>query len=186
MIEKLKVKVDNRGVPPDGFLWRLIIWGFDAPDEIFEINKNFDIYSSVFTELGPYDNDPMCRRCVMLECLRVLAGFESSWGKNIGVDTSNPLSVKNAERAEAGIWQVSADSMNLTPGLKDLIRKKGYGMSPEQFQSAMKNDWFLSCEYAARVLRVTTKHHGPVRDKFINPWLRRDCVEEFRTILQKM
>jgi hypothetical protein len=38
-------------------------------------------------------------------------------------------------------------------------------------------------EYTARLLRHTTRHHGPVRDHHIDPWLRRDAVREFEELL---
>jgi len=40
--------------PPVSFLDELVDWGSDAPDEIFRPNSNFDIYSSVAAQLGPY------------------------------------------------------------------------------------------------------------------------------------
>src|ERR1041384_1456757 len=105
-----KQKVLNRGVPPDDFLDELVAWGKDAPDDIFEPNDADDVYSSVFDALGPWE-DLAHRRAVMLEVMRVLAGFESSWDWNEGRDTNNPSSnTKNT--TEAGAWQVSADSMN--------------------------------------------------------------------------
>jgi hypothetical protein len=59
----------------------------------------------------------------MLEVLRVLAGFESSWDWNAGVDTTNPTCV-TPDTIEAGAWQVSANSTAFGEELKDLVLKK--------------------------------------------------------------
>jgi hypothetical protein len=78
-----KHRVLNRGVPPDSFLDELVAWGRTAPDDIFLPNPHKDIYSNVFKVLGPW-HDLRHRRAVMLEIMRVLAGFESSWHWNEG------------------------------------------------------------------------------------------------------
>jgi hypothetical protein len=65
--------------------------GVSAPDKIFSPNNKNDIYSVIKNELGPWAND-LERRAAMLEALRVLAGFESSWRWDAGVDTTNPHS----------------------------------------------------------------------------------------------
>src|ERR1700730_7868068 len=97
--------VANRGVPSDDFLDQLVAWGKKSPDEIFAPNDSSDIYSSVINTLGPWEN-VADRRVFMLEVMRVLAGFESSWHWNEGRDTTNATSV-TAETIEAGAWQVS-------------------------------------------------------------------------------
>jgi hypothetical protein len=79
-----KQKVSNRGIPPDDFLEQLVKWGKTAPDEIFLPNNNVDIYSNVVGILGPWE-DLLHRRAAMLEVMRVLAGFESSWDWNADV-----------------------------------------------------------------------------------------------------
>src|SRR4051812_3242095 len=96
-------EVYNRGRPPIGFLEELIDWASEAPIEIFERNDRFDIYSSVVAQLGPYGNLAH-RRAVMLEVLRVLGGFESSWDWEEGRDTTNPTSNRPCTE-EAGIFQ---------------------------------------------------------------------------------
>ncbi|MFL6757534.1 MAG: hypothetical protein ACJ8EG_08170 [Sphingomicrobium sp.] len=85
----MKAQVKNRGKAPDAFLDELIAWGKDAPEEIFAPNQVHDVYSSVRSTLGPW-RDNQHRRAVMLEVMRVLAGFESSWKWNAGRDGSNP------------------------------------------------------------------------------------------------
>jgi hypothetical protein len=95
-----KQHVLNRGIPEDDFLDQLVAWGKQAPDEIFAPNTVSDIYSSVKNKLGPW-RDLKHRRAVMLEVMRVLAGFESSWDWNLGVDENNPTSI-TPETIEAG------------------------------------------------------------------------------------
>jgi hypothetical protein len=176
-----KQKVLNRGHPPDAFLDELVAWGRAAPDEIFAPNAASDIYSSVAGELGPWGG-PLHRRAAMLEVLRVLAGFESSWDWEAGRDTTNPTSVTKVT-IEAGAWQVSANSMSFGQELKDLVLAKVGSVDGNEFQKAMKRDHELAMEYVARLLRRTVNHHGPVKRREINPWLRRDAVEEFQALL---
>src|SRR6516165_1797623 len=100
-----KQHVHNRGTPPEDFLHQLVDWGVAAPEQIFVRNEITDIYSFVEPELGPWANDRE-RRAAMLEVLRVLAGFESSWDWNAGRDVTNPDSDQPCTE-EAGILQVS-------------------------------------------------------------------------------
>ena len=176
-----KQHVSNRGVPSDEFLDQLVAWGKQAPDEIFAPNSISDIYSSVKNTLGPW-RDIKHRRAVMLEVMRVLAGFESSWDWNEGRDTKNPTSV-TPETIEAGAWQVSANSVNFGQELKALIMREVGTLDGNAFQKAMKKNHLLAMEYVARLLRRTTHHHGPVSRHEIDPWLRSDAVEEFEGLL---
>jgi hypothetical protein len=176
-----KQHVKNRGVPPNDFLDQLVAWGKEAPEEIFVRNPFSDIYSSVFNTLGPWDNN-LHRRAVMLEVMRVLAGFESSWNWNEGRDMSNPTSV-TPDTTEAGAWQVSANSMNFGQELKDLVLANVGTLDGTAFQAAMKQNHPLAMEYVARLLRRTTTHHGPVLRHEIDPWLRRDAVAEFQALM---
>jgi hypothetical protein len=173
-----KHPVHNRGIPPDSFLNELVAWGKVAPDEIFAPNsaKN-DIYSNVFGVLGPWQSLRR-RRAVMLEVLRVLAGFESSWNWNEGRDTSVTAAVTSTE-LEAGAWQVSANSMGWGPELKNLVLTKAGASDASTFRQAMKQNHPLAMEYIARLLRHTVDANGPVKRHEINPWLRKDAVTEF-------
>ncbi|WP_228021419.1 hypothetical protein [Vasconcelosia minhoensis] len=177
----VKQHVSNRGVPPNDFLDQLVAWGKDAPDEIFVRNPFSDIYSSVFNTLGPWQGIPH-RRAVMLEVMRVLAGFESSWNWNEGRDITNPTSVI-PDTIEAGAWQVSANAMNFGQELKDLVLDKVGTLDGNAFQKAMKLDHLLAMEFVARLLRRTTRHHGPALRHEIDPWLRRDAVAEFIALM---
>ncbi|HQU84044.1 MAG TPA: hypothetical protein PKY59_12995 [Pyrinomonadaceae bacterium] len=177
-----KQHVLNRGIPTDDFLDQLVAWGKQAPDEIFAPNTVSDVYSSVKNTLGPWQGIEH-RRAVMLEVMRVLAGFESSWKWNAGRDTTNPTSV-TPETIEAGAFQVSANSMNFGRELKDLVLAEVGSLDGNAFQKAMKANHPLAMEYIARLLRRTTSHNGPVKRHEIDPWLRRDAVAEFQQLLK--
>jgi hypothetical protein len=190
-----KRKVYNRGVAPDSFLTEMVEWARSAPDEIFEVNALKDIYSKVKPELGPYESLTH-RKAVMLEVMRVLAGFESSWDWREGVDTSR-LGDDTPDNSEAGAWQVSYDARLLHPSLRELLSRHDI-KSGVQFQRSMKFHHELAMEFVARLMRVNTKHNGPLykgveRDAIrrslrgaehsIYPWLSRDSVKEFEGLL---
>jgi hypothetical protein len=177
----LKQHVLNRGKAPDAFLDELVAWGKTAPEDIFVPNDASDVYSSVANTLGPWEG-PLHRRAVMLEIMRVLAGFESSWDWNEDVDRNNPTSV-TALTMETGAWQVSANSMNFGQELKDLVYAHVHSLDGNAFRRAMKQDHPLAMEYIARLLRRTTRHNGPVARHEIDPWLRKNAVEEFLALI---
>jgi hypothetical protein len=118
----------------------------------------------------------------MLEVMRVLAGFESSWNWNEGRDKTNKTSI-TPQTIEAGAWQVSANSMHFGQELKDLVLAKVGTLDGDAFQQAMKQDHALAMEYIARLLRRTTHHNGPVLRHEIDHWLRRDAVAEFQALM---
>jgi hypothetical protein len=185
-------QVANRGIPPVSFLNELVAWGKIAPDDIFfpSINHRDDVYSAVAAVLGPWDG-PRHMRAVMLEVLRVLAGYESSWDWNQGTDTSADKEAakhhqtRSPIQIEAGAFQVSADSMVLAPELKNLVFKRVGSLNATDFQRAMKRDHPLAMEYIARLLRRTITQNGPVlrHTVEIDKWLRKDAVQEFRALL---
>lgn len=177
----LKTKVANRGIPSDAFLDELVAWGRHAADEIFAPNAATDVYSSVKAALGPWRN-ALHRRAAMLEVMRVLAGFESSWDWKAGRDVTNPDSDK-PETTEAGAWQVSANSMNFGADLKQLVKTRVGSTDGIAFQKAMKADHVLAMEYIARLLRHTVNHNGPVKRHEIDLWLNRNAVAEFEGLL---
>ena len=189
-------KVLNRGNPPKDFLEEMVRWAKTAPDEIFAVNRLVDIYSKVFSELGPYEN-LLHRKAVMLEVMRVLAGFESSWDWSEGVDTSRAGS-DTPENSEAGAWQTSYDARHLHPQLRKML--KDYCIrNGIEFQEVTKKDHIFAMEFVARLMRYNTKHNGPLYkgmernairkslrgvEHSIYPWLKREAVEEFRLALQ--
>lgn len=186
-----KAVVLNRGIAPDSFLDQLIAWAKTAPEAIFLPNDRLDIYSKVRAELGPWEST-IHRKAVMLEVMRVLAGFESSWDWDEGVDTSR-LGDDTPYNSEAGAWQVSYDARLIHPDLLTLL--VGWGISSGiQFQRAMKFDRPKAMEFVARLLRYNTKHNGPLykgderlairrslrgETHSIYPWLSRESVREF-------
>lgn len=176
-----KRRVHNRGIPPDSFLDQLVAWGRIAPDDIFVPNSAKDVYSNIFRVLGPWQG-LRHRRAAMLEVMRVLAGFESSWNWNEGRDTNNRTSI-TPTTIEAGAWQVSANSMGFGQELKNLVRSKAGSLDGNAFQRAMKHNHQLAMEYIARLLRRTVNHNGPVKRHEIDPWLRTDAVSEFLNLL---
>lgn len=175
----------------------MVNWAKSAEDVIFTKNPHADIYSKVTSELGPFES-LLHRKAVMLEVLRVLAGFESSWDWKEGVDTSR-LGTTTPENAEAGAWQISFDSRML---FKDQAAKLIwiYGISGGiSFQQITKHNHQFALEWVSRLLRCNTKHNGPLykgqeriairkslrgEDHSIYPWLRRSCVQEFMQALK--
>jgi hypothetical protein len=118
-----KSKVHNRGKPPESFLNEIIDWARSAPEEIFQHNELHDIYSNVVADLGPWQSLAH-RKAAMLEVLRVLGGFESSWKWEEGVDVTNPDSNTPCTE-EAGIFQCSGNSMSFDATLKVFCCKQG-------------------------------------------------------------
>lgn len=171
----------NRGVPPVAFLDELVDWALQAPDEIFARNERRDIYVSVVEQLGPWTSDRN-RRAAMLEVLRVLGGFESSWHWTAGRDITNPAS-STACTEEAGIFQCSGDSMAFDPSLHQLLLNSGGDGSCDSFRARTKADHRFAVEYCARLLRFTTTHHGPILHHDLHAWIRRDAVAEFESFL---
>lgn len=169
-------RVHNRGLPPVAFLEELVAWGRAAPADVFERNLAADIYTSVVGYLGPWQSDDH-RRAAMLEVMRVLGGFESSWNWRAGRDVTNPTS-NTACSEEAGIFQSSGNSMSLSPGLRQLLQHASGQISCQAFIEATKDNHPFALEYCARLLRITVKHHGPIKNGHIHEWLRRDAVDE--------
>jgi hypothetical protein len=180
---------DDADVPPDSFLDQLVAWGKVASDDIFVPQGTDEVYGAVVTVLGPYESD-MHRRAVMLEVMRVLAGHESLWRWNQGVDSNPQTEVKTATTTEAGAFQVSANSMNLAPELRHLVMTRVGSTDPARFQRAMKRDHVLAMEYIARLLRNRIDANGPVLRwwkntpaRGIGSNLRRDAVQEFLDLI---
>jgi hypothetical protein len=191
-------QVFNRGSPKPAFLQELVAWGKTAPEAIFadQPGNEKDIYASVTEELGPF-GDITHRKACMLEVMRVLAGFESSWDFNEGIDTSR-VSEDTPQNSEAGAWQVSADSLAVGKDLKDLVKREAGTLDGIEFQRAMKSNHPLAMEYIARLMRHTRMANGPLykgtersklsqrvrgQEQSIYPWLSREAVAEFQAFL---
>ena len=181
-----KQAVSNRGIPPDSFLDELVAWGVNAPSDIFVDFSNRDgVFARVKKTLGPYD-DIRHRRAVMLEVMRVLAGFESAWNWNQGTDTGADAKAKTPRSAgeiEAGAWQVSANSMGLGIELRVIVAAEVGSTGAKEFQKAMKENHPLAMEYIARLLNRSIAANGPLLRNEIDKWLKRDAVAEFRGFL---
>lgn len=177
----IQAKVYNRGRPPAEFLSELITWGRDAPAEVFQPNDRADVYVRVRPHLGPWTSE-LYRRAVMLEVLRVLGGFESSWNWEEGRDTAKPTP-NTPTNEEAGIFQCSFDSLALDPSLRQLLLAQGVDATPQSFIETTKDNHAFAIEYCARLLRCTAKHHGPLKSGKMLPWLSRDAVAEFERLL---
>lgn len=187
-----KSRVHNRGRPPEWFLSELVAWGKTAPAKHFEATQNYDIYSSVKPELGPYKSDKH-RRAVMLEVLRVLGGFESSWRHTVGRDITNQNSMPNGCGEEAGIFQTSQNATYFGADLKfmQIDQCKNYTQKTiclnfiacSKDSPGNKANRKFVYDFTSLLLRRTVNHHGPVKRKEINKWLSRSCVAEIESKL---
>jgi len=177
-----KARVLNRGTPPDEFLEQLVDWAKHAPMDLFAPNSEpADIYTYVKPVLGPWTSVEY-RRGVLLEVMRVHAGFESSWNWNEGVDTTNHTSMTHLEGQETGAFQVSFDSTYI-----DNHRLAHFAQSedidtPQEFIPRMKLDHELALTYYARLVRFNVQWAGPIKRGEILPWLSRKSAEELRIL----
>lgn len=182
-----RTKVHNRGLPPIEFLTRLVEWVKSAPSDIFTPRANqpgeTDIYTSVKPVIGPTGpwTNMLNRRSAMIEVLRVLAGFESSWKPNTGADSANPAE-RDDETFSAGLWQISYNSRGFGADLREMLIKNGV-TNGKLFQAKMKEDFNFAAEYTARLLRHTIRHNGPVKNGYIHTWLSRAAVAEFEQFI---
>ncbi len=177
-----KAQVSNRGKPPDSFLNEIIAWAKLAPVELFAPNPEpADIYVYAKSVLGPYGSVEY-RRGVMLEVMRVHAGFESSWNWNEGVDTSNQTSMHNVEGQETGVFQVSFDSTYLDNGrMKPFAFEHGIE-TPQKFIPRMKSNHKLALDYYVHLIRFNVQWAGPIKRHEIDPWLSRKSAEELQML----
>ena len=181
MTNPLLAPVANRGHAPQSFIDELVSWGRTADEAIFAPNANTgDIYAKVRPTLGPWLS-PIHRKSAMLEVLRVLAGFESSWTWTCGSDSTRQAADTD-ENMEAGAFQVSWDSRNWGLDLRAVLIAHGIH-DGAAFQRGMKADHALACEYIARLLRHTTAANGPILRGEIMSWLSREAVTEFERLL---
>lgn len=177
----IKAKVSNRGSPPDEFLDRLVMWGREAPDEIFARNPNpKDVYASIVSVLGPWKSE-LQRRAAMLETMRVHAGLESSWNQYEGKDPGNHN--PDPKSWETGLFQVSFDSTEINnQAMKPFADAHGIG-TVGAFRPAMQANMELAFEYYARLVRVSVWWAGPFRRHYVQDWLSRPAMKEFEALL---
>lgn len=181
--------VHNRGTPPATFLNELVAWGRSAPDDIFAPNDDpEDVYNRLAPILGPWLG-AMHRRAAMLELMRCLGGFESSWNFREGVDTTNETSMRNIEGQETGIFQVSFDSMRLDNSkdtgddLHQCVMRYCGAIDVHRFIDEMKFNHTFALEYCARLLRNSFLWDGPIARHEIDRHLKRDAVTELMALL---
>lgn len=179
--EVCRAKVHNRGRPPIAFLEELVDWTRGASDDIFVESAGQDIYASVVGELGPWKS-LRHRKAAMMEVLRVLGGFESSWSWQEGKDVTGENSDTPCTE-EAGLFQCSGNSMSHDASLKALLVKVSGKSDCDTFRQVTKDNHAFAFEYCARLLRFTTNHHGPIKGRHIHPWLSTDAVAEFESFL---
>lgn len=187
-----KSRIKNRRTTTDDFLTQLVAWAKTAAVEIFAPNAEpQDIYGVIKPYLGPWRGLPgdaqniAHRRAAMCEALRVIAAFESEDDWHEGVDTTNAHSQTHVTGEEAGIFQVSYDSLPFGADLRALVAAHGV-TGPLSFIRLMKADHPLALEYAARLLRHTVRANGPILRTgadSISPWLSREAVSEFEVAL---
>lgn len=180
----------NRGSAPEGFLSALVEWARTAPEEIFSPSyggdNEPDIYDYLETQDGFSGRTLETRKAFMCEVLRVLGGFESSWNWKRGEDISAPRG-RAPEEIEAGMFQISANSMGFDRSLSDFFllryQKSIAGLDTDQvsheFQKLMKLDPEFAIEYTARLLRFTIRHNGPIKRNEIGEWLSIQSAGEF-------
>jgi hypothetical protein len=180
---KACLKKVKGSIPPALFLDELVDWAKNASDVIFTPNAKAksDIYSSVVGQLGPYTSTDH-RKAVMLEVLRVLAGHESTWHWNKGVDKDKD-EIPTPENEETGAFQVSWDGMGNDQSLKDFVKTTFGKTDTKTFITNMKTHHQFAIEYAARLLRVTVNANGPIKGNRIHGELSRDAVDEFLLFL---
>lgn len=73
--------------------------------------------------------------------------------------------------------------MGFDPSLKQLVKETAGTLDCEVFRAATKANHPFAIEYCARLLRFTIRHHGPIRDHYIDEWLSREAVAEFKAAL---
>lgn len=172
----LKKLIANRGVPTDEVIERLVEVIGSLPDEVFVPNDLYDVYSSVAGKLGPYLG-LLHRKAVMADVLMVLGELESSDNWNEGADTNNPEET-DPWTWSAGIFQISPNSRNLSPTLREISPS-----NPVEFRAKMLKDHAWAITYAVHLLRITTHHNGPVRRHEIDEYLSKDAVACFLALL---
>lgn len=184
-----RVQISNRGAPSQGFINEVIAATKAAPDEVFAVNSiNDEIFPLVKPKLAKSGWRGLThRRAAMATAMIVLGAYESSFDFTEGVDVSNASSLKNKCNEEAGAFQTSANSMSFSPTLSKLFREQC-----ADFRKKDSNDCraWIACtkspskrhfqiEYTERLLRFTTRHHGPlIRRSDVYNHLSLACMQQ--------
>lgn len=169
-------------VPTDDFLNTLTDAGamlLKTEPAIFDAERLDGILAWTQRELGPFISTEHKAACAM-EALRCLASFESSYNWTTGKDPANKSPDPNTW--EAGVFQVSYNSIRLDKSLKAMCEGRDI-FDAQSFVHDQKNDHAFACAYAIKLLLVTTRANGPAVRREINPWLKREAVQEFLSFL---
>jgi hypothetical protein len=166
-----RVPIYNRGIPPQSFIDEVVKTTKAAPDVVVAVNSNNDIYSLVKPKLAPNGWRSLAhRRAAMATVMITLGAYESSYDFTEGVDVSNPSSLVNKCSEEAGAFQTSANSMSFSSTLSDFFNDNCKDFRANQANACMA---WVACtkspskksfqiEFTERLLRYTTRHHGPL------------------------
>jgi hypothetical protein len=115
--------------------------------------------------------------------MRVDAGHESTWSWLEGHDT-NGVGEDNPQNQEAGILQVSANSMNYDGSLQCLVEAHCAGCSdPATFQNAMKTNHLLAIHYGAWAWRFNWRWSGPFVHGIAQPDLSIASMNEIQALI---
>lgn len=189
VFKEARYKIHNRGVAPTWFLDKLtdlIQSQLKKTPSYFEKNEHYDVYSSMFPQLGPWTSLEH-RAAALANYLEILAGYESSWNPVLGRDETNP-NVDSPWNEESSLYQTSADSI-VTKEMKDLFEEYAhmpFAVTDEvarKFISLSKENFDYCTLHTILVLRHTINHHGPAKSKAVNKWLRREAVDEFQKFI---
>jgi hypothetical protein len=187
----VKSLVKGRGTPPDAFLQELIDLARKWPVSVYAPNNDpEDVFTRLKPLLAPGGWTSLeHRRAALVECLRCLAGFESSWSWKCGVDTTNQTSMANIQGQETGIFQVSFDSLGLDDvkgtgdDLHQCVMKYCGALDVHKFIDTMKTNHEFAVIYCALLLRNNFYWDGPIKRHEIDSSLNKDAVAQFQTLL---
>lgn len=196
--------------PPTVFLTDLVNFARQVPDELFMPNDTpVDIFTAIKSRLGTmagvdgsggpiyHWDDLLHRKAAFCEAALVHAGRESDWHFHEDVDRTNPRSQAHIEGREAGIFQMSFDSVYLPHGRKEDLWDLAVELvidTPERFIHAMKFRVEERTEeqrrivflWYAHVMRKSIAWAGPFvrhNEDSVYPYLRRSAMLEFRQLL---
>lgn len=176
----------SKDSPPIDFLTDIVALVKQMDNSIFAPNTEVH---DVFNGITGWQGEKLSpewfihRKAVMLEVLRVLGGFESTWNWNEGKDQSSHH--ENDEETEsAGLWQISYNSRAFGNDLRLLIARWNI-LSGYDFQAITKLKKSFAVEYAVRLFRHTTQHNGPLKRGEVQTQLNFDAIEEFKQLLNE-
>jgi hypothetical protein len=73
--------------------------------------------------------------------------------------------------------------MNYSPTPRALLKLRSRKTDCDEFRGASKEDHVFAIEYCARLLRIRTTHHGPIKHGHVARWVRKDAVDEFEKFI---